>query len=155
MTAQAHTNTLGTPTEVDLGEMRQSELNSLYRRLPEPGAVPVGDTLGLALLLPGWPFGHLVRNLARILLWQGKVFDPKTRDLKNKISPFGFRTIRAQVYRGVSWFDPGSNATVLDYSKTSFVARWIRDEIREVRPGLWLGKVFIGKWHVLDFTLTG
>lgn len=141
-------------TETDLGAMRQSELDALYRRLPEPGAVPVGDTLGLALLFPGWPLGHFVRALARILLWQGKVFDPQAGDLKNKVSPFGFRAIRALVYRGPSWLDTGAAATVLDYSETSWVARWIRDEIREVRPGMWLGKVFIRKWHVLDFSLT-
>lgn len=149
MTEPSHTL-----TETDLGAMRQWQLDGLYRGLPEPGAVPVGDTQGLALLLPGLPLGHFVRTFARILLWQGKVFDPQTQDLGNKVSPFGFRAIRAQVYRGPSWLDTGADATVLDYSKTSWVARWVRDEIREVRPGLWLGKVFIRRWHVLDFSLT-
>jgi hypothetical protein len=34
---------------------------------------------------------------------------------------------------------------VLDYSQTSIVAQWIRDEIREVSPGLYLGLVYWGK----------
>jgi hypothetical protein len=42
---------------------------------------------------------------------------------------------------------------VLDYSKTSLVARQVRDEIREIAPGVFLGLVFLGHRHVLDFTL--
>jgi len=42
---------------------------------------------------------------------------------------------------------------VLDYSKTSLVARQIRDEIREVAPGVFLGVVFWGHHHVVDFAL--
>jgi hypothetical protein len=33
------------------------------------------------------------------------------------------------------------------------VARAIRDEIREVSPGIYLGLVFLGGKHVLDFAL--
>ena len=49
--------------------------------------------------------------------------------------------MRAKVYKEASWFD-GKETIVLDYSKTSFVARKVRDEIREVAPGLYLGLVF-------------
>lgn len=45
----------------------------------------------------------------------------------------------------------GSECIDLDYSKTSFVARWIRDEIREVSPGLFLGIVFWSKRRVGRF----
>ena len=43
---------------------------------------------------------------------------------------------------------------VIDYSKTSLLARVIRDEIREVEPGVYLGKVWWGKKRILDFALT-
>ena len=42
---------------------------------------------------------------------------------------------------------------MLDYSRTSLVARAVRDELREVSPGVYLGLVFLGRWHVLDFAL--
>jgi len=42
---------------------------------------------------------------------------------------------------------------VLDYSKTSFVARLIRDEIREVAPGRFLGIVYWGKRKIANFFL--
>ena len=133
--------------------MRQRELDALYRDVATPGEIPVGDTRGTALVLPGRAAGRVAQAIARLLFWQGKVFDPRSGMLRNKVTPFGIRAVRARVYVGDSWLDRGTEAIVLDYSKTSLVARWVRDEIREVAPGLWLGKVFVGRWHVLDFTL--
>ncbi|MEO6593628.1 MAG: hypothetical protein ABIP94_02620 [Planctomycetota bacterium] len=48
-----------------------------------------------------------------------------------------------------SWIDKRP-CIVLDYSKTSFLARKIRDEIRLVRPGLYLDKVWWGRTRLLD-----
>jgi hypothetical protein len=62
----------------------------------------------------------------------------------NRILLLGTKAIVAQVYRGASWFDE-KECIVLDYSHTSIVAQWIRDEIREVSPGLYLGLVWWGK----------
>jgi hypothetical protein len=59
----------------------------------------------------------------------------------------------AKVYKDESWMD-GRETIVIDYSKTSFVANKIRDEIREVEPGIYLGKVWWGKTRILDFALT-
>ena len=64
--------------------------------------------------------------------------------------------IRARVYQEESWFD-GRNCIVLDYSQTSRICRWVRDEIREVDPGLYLGLVygvgrFFGGRRLLDVT---
>lgn len=70
----------------------------------------------------------------------------------NSLTPFAIPAIRANVYKTTSWFDQ-KPAIALDYSKTSFVARPIRDEIRQVEPGLYLGKVWIGKIWVTDFAL--
>jgi hypothetical protein len=73
--------------------------------------------------------------------------------LINKVTPLSLSFIVAKVYRGPSWLD-GKQAIVIDYSKTSFVAARIRDEIREVEPGLYLGKVWWGRTRVLDFALS-
>jgi hypothetical protein len=43
---------------------------------------------------------------------------------------------------------------VLDYSRTSLVAHWIRDEIREVAGRTYLGQVFVRGRKLLHFTLT-
>ena len=71
----------------------------------------------------------------------------------NRISPFSIRAIKAEVYRDKSWLD-GRDVIVLDYSRTSLLARKIRDEIREVAPGLYLGKVWWGKKRLIDFSVS-
>ncbi len=47
----------------------------------------------------------------------------------------------------------GKPAIILDYSKTSLVAHSVRDEIREVSPGTFLGIVFIGQTKTINFVL--
>lgn len=136
----------------DLLSLSQEELDELYRNSPV-GQIPTGDTRGTAIVMPRG-FGKLATPLIRLLAWQGKVFNPVEGDLKNKISPFGFKSIRAKVYIGESWKVKGGQAIVIDYSKTSFLAQKIRDEIRQVAPGLYLGKVFWGRKHILDFSLS-
>src|SRR5271166_4223536 len=61
--------------------------------------------------------------------------------------------IVARVYKDASWLD-GKECIVLDYSETSMVAHWIRDEIRLIQPpGLYLGKVYWDKARLIDFSL--
>ena len=72
--------------------------------------------------------------------------------LKNLISALSIPAIAAAVYEQDSWHD-GKPCIVLDYSKTSIVAHLVRDEIREIAPGVYLGLVFLGRRHVLDFAL--
>jgi hypothetical protein len=70
-------------------------------------------------------------ELIRLFAWKGKVFDVEHGRVNDRILPFDHETVRAKVYKAASWFDSGE-CIVLDYSETSFVARWIRDEIREI-----------------------
>jgi hypothetical protein len=107
-------------------------------------------------IVTGTSLSYVFAVIARALAWQGKVFDifapPEKGVLINKITPFSLSFIVAKVYRGESWLD-GKEAIVIDYSRTSFVARKIRDEIREVQPGVFLGKVWWGRTRILDFAL--
>jgi hypothetical protein len=137
----------------DLLSLTQAELDELYLTSPV-GEIPTGDTMGTAIVMPRSALGKTAATLVRFLVWQGKVFNPAEGDLKNKVSPFGVKSIKAMVYVGDSWMVKGGQAIVIDYSKTSFVAQKIRDEIRQVAPHLYLGKVFWGRKHVLDFCLT-
>ena len=72
--------------------------------------------------------------------------------LRNRILPFGLNAIIAKVYKDKSWLD-GKECIVLDYSDTSLVAQWIRDEIRAIGPGLYLGKVYWDDKRLIDFAL--
>jgi hypothetical protein len=68
------------------------------------------------------------------------------------VTILGFNAIIATVYKGESWLDQ-KECIVLDYSKTSLLAHWIRDEIRQIGPGFYLGKVYWGRKRLIDFCL--
>lgn len=131
--------------------MSQSELDTLFTESPV-GNIPDGEAEGTAIVAPGTTFSPTVAQFISLFAWQGKIFDAKKGVLKNKILPFGLNAIIAKVYKGSSWLD-GKECIVLDYSDTSFVAQWIRDEIRQVEPKLYLGKVYWDKKRLMDFAL--
>jgi hypothetical protein len=132
-------------------EMSQVELDDLFRSLPA-GASPTGKADGTAIVLPGTLLAKIIAPIARLLAWQGKVFRPDGRLLKNRVTPLGLRAIAAQVYRAPSWLD-GQDCIVLDYSRSSLVARKVRDEIRELSPGVYLGIVYWGRRKTINFAL--
>jgi hypothetical protein len=119
------------------------DLDALFAASPA-GPIPAGEATGTAIVWPGRIWSRMVAWFARWFLWQGKVFDPANACLRNRITPFSLTAIKAQVYSGESWFD-GRPCIVIDYSKTSFVAKFVRDEIRLVAPGLYLGQVYLGQ----------
>lgn len=135
----------------DLARLPTDRLDQIFRD-SRPGPIPVGRTRGTALLLPGTVVSTLLKPLIRAAVWKGKVFSPASQDLKNLVSPFGVHAIRARVYEDTSWFD-AKPAIIIDYSRTSFVARMVRDEIREVVPGLYLGQIFLWKKRIGLFML--
>jgi hypothetical protein len=142
---------MATITLDDLTSMSQAQLDDLFRHSPL-GDVPDGDALGTAIVAPGTEIERPILWLARWLAWQGKVFDRTRGELVNKVSPVGLHLIKARVYIAPSWFD-GQPAIILDYSKTSLVARKIRDEIREVSPGTYLGIVYWERLKTINFVL--
>ena len=135
----------------DLLGMRERELEDLFRA-NTAGEIRDGDADGIVVIAPGTDISRIASFLIRLVAWRGKVFNGQTADLRNKVGPFGWKLVRAKVYRDASWFD-GEETIVLDYSKTSFVARRIRDEIREIAPGVYLGLVFWDRKKVAIFAL--
>jgi hypothetical protein len=84
----------------------------------------------------------------------GKGIRCRAGELVNRILPFRFNAVRAKVTRGKSWLDDRP-CTVFDYSGRSLVASMVRDEIREIEPGLWLGLAYMWRARVLRFALAG
>jgi hypothetical protein len=135
----------------DLTTMSQAELDDLFRRSPT-GELPDGDAIGTAIVAPGTYLEGPIVWFVRWLAWRGKVFYRARGYLVNKVGPFGLHLIKARVYIAPSWFDRAP-AIILDYSKTSLVAHRVRDEIREVSPGTYLGIVFYGQDKTINFVL--
>ena len=126
-----------TLTVCQLVHMCREELDAVYQSGTAP-SIPAGKVRGTAIPSPGSSLTP-ARSKATRVLWQGKVFNPCCGTATNKF--FGLRAVKANVYSGESWMD-GKPALILDYSQTSFVYADVRDEIREVAPGLYLGAMY-------------
>jgi hypothetical protein len=131
--------------------MSQTQLDDLFRASPA-GDIPDGQAKGTAIIAPGTKYTESTAEIINHFGWQGKIFDAHKGVLKNRILAFGFEAIVAKVYKAPSWLD-GKECIVLDYSETSLVAHWIRDEIRLIGPGFYLGKVYWSKSRLIDFCL--
>ena len=132
-------------------KMTQAELDTLFKS-SEPGPIPNGEANGTAIVAPGTAFTPEIATFIDLFAWQGKVFDAQAGMLRNRITPFGLNAIIASVYVAPSWLDQ-RDCIVLDYSKTSIVAHWVRDEIRLISPGLYLGLVYWDHTRLIDFAL--
>lgn len=140
----------------DLQKLRQRDLNALYGEI-DAGTIPNGGSRGKAIVLPGTLLTYPAAA-AMGLVWQGKIFEKENSEestvLFNRV--FGFKAIQAKVFYGPSWYD-GQESIIVDYLETSLLVPFVRDEIREIAPGLYLGRAYartlIGPQFALNFAL--
>ncbi len=112
------------------------ELEQIYR-MAKPGPLPIGYLNGQVVFPDHEPMPGLRREVVTFM-WQGKHFYDG-----GLINQFRKRCrIRACVYSGQSWLD-GQPAHILDYQHTSHVWRDVRDEMRMVCPGVYLGAMYL------------
>ena len=144
MTAGRDTRKAPAHDATQLLVLRRAELDALFARA-EAGPVPDGEYRGTLILpLNAVPLRGAAASAGR-MAWRGKVFDAGARRVMNRMLPFGVRAVAAELRRGPSRLD-GRACIVLDYARTSLVARGVRDELRLRRPGLYLGSAY---WHGL------
>src|SRR5579862_4555259 len=132
-------------------KMSQTQLDDLFKASPA-GPIPDGQAKGTAIIAPGTVFSPEIAEVINVFGWQGKNFDAKRGVLTNRILAIGVNAIVAEVYKDKSWLD-GNECIVLDYSKTSLIAKRIRDEIRQIGDNFYLGKVYWDKSRLIDFCL--
>ena len=121
----------------DLVRMSRCDLEALYRSAAI-GCPPSGVTRGRAIVNPGSRMTVPTSKIIRVL-WQGKVFTDDGM-MVNRV--LGMRAVLAHVYAGDSWLD-GRPAVVMDYCGASKLFPNVRDEIREIGPGLYLGVTYL------------
>ncbi len=124
-------------TMQQLVRMPAADLSALYAASPA-APVPSGFVPGRAIKAPGSRTTAANARATR-LVWQGKIFRDGT--MINRFGPV--KAIPADVYVGESWVD-GRPALIFDYGRSKL---WpdVRDEVREVSPGLYLGIMYKGK----------
>jgi hypothetical protein len=122
-----------------LAQMSWCELEALYRQA-EPGPIPDGYAPGRAIYCPGDPLTPARTRFTKAI-WHGKHFCAADGTLINQWC-LGIRAVRARVDYGPSLLD-GKPSIIMDYSGMSRVV-WsdVRDEVREVAPGLYLGLMY-------------
>jgi hypothetical protein len=142
---------VGRIDNAQLLKMSFEQLDELFGESPS-GPIPNGPAEGTAIIAPGTAFSDEIARIINIFAWRGKEFDAEHGTLTNRLTAIGLNAIVAQVYKEASWFDQ-KECIVLDYSKTSLVAQWIRDEIRLIGPDFYLGRVYWDKRALIHFSL--
>jgi hypothetical protein len=132
-------------------QMSSAELDQLFSSSAS-GDIPDGPAKGTAIIAPGTDFNADIADFINVFVWQGKTFNAKKGLLTNQILPFGLDAIIATVYKGPSWLD-NNECIVLDYSQTSLIAQWVRDEIRWIDTGLYLGRAYWDGDPLIHFAL--
>jgi len=131
--------------------MSNADLDKLFSSSAS-GDIPDGPAKGTAIIAPGTDFNADIADFINVFVWQGKTFNAKKGLLTNQILPFGLDAIIATVYKAPSWLD-NNECIVLDYSQTSLIAQWVRDEIRWIDTGLYLGRVYWDGDPLIHFAL--
>ena len=132
-------------------KMSSADLDALFGSSPA-GDIPNGQAKGTAIVASGTVFSPEIAEFITLFVWQGKTFDGPHGVLRNRILPFGLSAIVAEVYKAPSLLD-NKECIVLDYSKTSEVAQWIRDEIRQIGADFYLGRVYWNNKPLIHFCL--
>ncbi|MGF1582571.1 MAG: hypothetical protein ACFCD0_24875 [Gemmataceae bacterium] len=125
--------------------MSWCELDQLYQTGKVP-QIPCGYCKGKVLIQRKRLFSEIETRIARSM-WRGKHFDCCTGMAINQW-PLR-KALTSKFYYGCSMVD-GRKTLFVDYTQTSFRWRNVKDEIREVAPGLLLGRYFVrtnGCWQ--------
>jgi hypothetical protein len=120
--------------------MSRCELLELYRG-GMAAAAPAGFARGYPIFEPG-ARRTVLRTHATRLLWQGKEFNGPGDTMINHV--VGLKMVTARVFPAESWYD-GQPTLVFDYQCTSKLFADVRDEAREVAPGVFLGLTYLRK----------
>lgn len=136
---------------INLLNMSQAEIDELYKQ-GSVGEIPNGDGKGIAIIAAGTILANILALLSQLFVWEGKFFYREQKFFLNKITPFGSRAFRGEIYKGNGRFCEGE-AIILDYSQTSFILKKVKEEMREIAPGFYLAQVYIGDKRVSNFTL--
>ncbi|MCX6128670.1 MAG: hypothetical protein NTX25_06345 [Proteobacteria bacterium] len=155
----------------------QLELDLLYSQLTA-GSLPDGAYEGLvkfdetkdndierilALAIPS-ELEDWVKSVG-VSLWKGKRFNKEKATLSNRLGLI--QRFPAKVYCGQSMLDSRRESIILDYAYGETIPGYIagfdwpmtrrglsiRDEIRMVKPGLYLGRAYIQGLYALNFIL--
>jgi hypothetical protein len=121
----------------DLSRMCQGQLDALFTG-GSVGCMPVGDGRGRALLVVDARHPRFRAALVDTV-WKGKSFTPDGRMINRWAG--GVRAVEAPVRVEPSRLD-GKPCIVIDYPPDAAVFGGTWDELREISPGVFLGRAY-------------
>lgn len=126
----------GAPPCRNLQGLSAGELEQLYAQA-DAGSFPAGCLRGRVLVLTGTRMPRL-KACAFNLAWKGKCFEPDGRFINRWP---GFQALPSRANPGPSWYD-GRPSLLMEYPAGTPLFANLHDEIREVAPGLYLGRLY-------------
>jgi hypothetical protein len=126
-----------------LQQLSEQQLEQLFAQA-EAAPIPVGFSRGQVLVLTRKPFPKLGAWAAG-LVWKGKHFDENGKFINQWL---GFRALHSHAMEGPSWYD-GRPCLVLEYPPGTPLFANMRDELREIGPGLYLARAYQRTPHPL------
>ena len=99
------------------------------------GSVPLGPARGTVLHADGRR--PRVRAGLQGVVWKGKTFHADGTLTNRWLG--GVQAVSADAHVGTSWLD-GQPCLVMQYAPNAAVFGNVRDELREIAPGVWLGR---------------
>lgn len=121
-------------TKCDLLGLDQCQLDALFAA-GTADAIPVGFGRGTILMRTD---GKKTRVKLEGIVWKGKVI---SNDGTYVNQWAGFRAVRGCVTLAPSWHD-GRPCVVIDHEPGTPVFGNARDELRQISPGVWLGRFY-------------
>lgn len=135
--SQAHSKHPRTSAEIQYLEgLSVEQLDALYTE----GSIerlPVGAARGKVLVFVDAKFPKVKARLSNTL-WRGKQFDEDGEFINQFL---GFKALKSKAEICTSWFD-GKPTIQLEYPSKTPVFGNTHDEIREICPGVFLGRVY-------------
>ena len=127
---------VGGAANAQLAGLSPDQLEAMFRE-GKADAIPVGACKGKILndLKAKMP---RLKIASRQAVWKGKVFYPDGTAINQWA---GFKAIKGHLALSPSWLD-GKPCLVLEYEQGTPVFGNTRDELREVAPGVWLGRYY-------------
>jgi hypothetical protein len=133
----------------NLRQMTAAQLDELFSH-SRVGDLPDGRMDGTVLLAAGrGPESAPVARLIDRYIWHGKTFDAARGVLYNRFPTT--HAFSATMLIGPSLYDQ-ADCIVLDYTESP--ASHVRDELRQVTPGIYLGKAYQRRHALVHFALS-
>jgi hypothetical protein len=166
-------------TPAQLQTWTQEQLDRLYAKLTA-GPIPDGPHDGTVIFAPGEQLDKMAGFASKLgipltpqqlkkfaeLMWAGKHFFKDQGILRNRMTGLGLK-FPAKLYCGQSLLDSRRESVIIDYAFTHQIEGYdskidwlagseglkVRDEVRMIRPGFYLGRAYMDRVFLLNFTL--